>query len=124
MFKDDKSNTSAELESNGSDAKSPRKSTIGSSDSSLEKDVDTSRGKLPEVGKSSKIYYVIGISITQPKCNLPDEHVRWLQEIFDSEEVGQESDKFDIFQAVLGQCDIPNLCASELLNFMIDFIMK
>ena len=76
------------------------------------------------MGKASKIYYVIGTPITQPKCDPPDEHVRWLQETFDSEEVGQESDKFDIFQAVLDQCDIPNLCASELLDFMIDFITK
>ena len=124
MFEDDKSDTSTELESDGSDAKSPRKSTIGSSDSSLEKDVVSSKGKSPEVGKASKIYYVIGTPITQPKCDLPDEHVRWLQETFDSKEVGQESDQFDIFQAVLDQCDIPSLCASELLDFMIDFIMK
>ena len=124
MFKDDKSDTSVELESDGSDVMSTRKSTIGSSDSSLEKEVDSSRGKSPEVGKASKIYYVIGTPITQPKCNPSDEHVRWLKDIFDLEEVGQKSDKFDIFQAVLDQCDIPNLCVSELRDFMIDFIMK
>ena len=40
------------------------------------------------------------------------------------EEVEQESDTFNIFQAVLDQCDIPNICASELRDFMIDFITK
>ena len=103
---------------------STRKSTIGSSNSSSEKEVASSRGKLSEVGKASKIYYVVGTPITQPKYDLSDEHVRWLEETFDLEESGQESDKFDIFQAVLDQCDIPNLCASELLDFMINFIMK
>ena len=124
MFEDDKSDTSAELESDGSDVMSTRKSTIGSSDSSSEKEVNSSRGKSPVVGKASKIYYVIGTPITQPKCDPSDEHVRWLKDTFDLEEVGQKSDKFDIFQAVLDQCDIPNLCASELRDFMIDFIMK
>ena len=88
------------------------------------KEVNSSRGKSPVVGKASKIYYVIGTPITQPKCNPSDEHVRWLKDTFDLEEVGQKSDKFDIFQAVLDQCDIPNLCVSELRDFMIDFIMK
>ena len=124
MYEDDKSDTSAGLEYDASDAMSTRKSTMASSDSSSQQEVDISRGQSPVLGKASKIYYVVGTPITQPKCNPSDEHVRWLTETFDSEEVEQESDKFDIFQAVLDQCDIPNICASELRDFMIDFIVK
>ena len=124
MYEDDKSDTSAELDSNVSDAMSTMKSTMGSTECSSQEEVDSSRGTLPVLGKASKIYYAVGTPKTQPKCDPSDEHVRWLTETFDSEEVAQESDKFDIFQAVLDQCDIPNICASELRDFMIDFITK
>ena len=98
-------------------------STINSEYSSQD-EVDSSRGTSPVVRKASKIYYVVGTPITQPKSDPSDEHVRWFTEAYNSEEVAQESDKFDIFQAVLDQCDIPNVCASDLSEFMIDFIMK
>ena len=40
------------------------------------------------------------------------------------QKLSKESDKCDIFQALLDQCDIPNISASELRDFMIDFITK
>ena len=76
------------------------------------------------LGKASKNFFAVGTPISQPKYDPSDEHVRWLTETFDSEEVQPESDTFDIFQAVLYQCDIANICASELRDFMIDFITK
>ena len=124
MYKDEKSDTSAELDSDVSDGMLTIKSTVGQSECSTHAEVDSSRGTSPVLGKTSKIYFAVGTPITQPKCDPSDDHVRWLTETFDSEEVVQESDKFDIFQAVLDQCDIPNICASDLSNFMIDFITK
>ena len=124
MYEDDKSDTSAELESDVSDAMSTIKSTNTTSQCSSQEEDDSSRGTLPVLGKASKIYFAVGTPIIQPKCNPSDEHVRWLTETFHAEEVEQESDTFDIFQALLDQCDIPNICASELRDFMIDFITK
>ena len=124
MYEDDKSDTSAEMESNVSDAMSTIKSTKGTSECSSQEEDDSSIGSSPVLGKASKIYFAVGTPITQPKCDPSDEHVRWLTETFHSEEVEQESDKFDIFQALLDQCDIPNISASELRVFMIDFITK
>ena len=64
MYEDDKSDTSAGLESDASDAMSTRKSTMTSSDSSSQQEVDISRGQSPVLGKASKIYYVVGTPIT------------------------------------------------------------
>ena len=100
------------------------KSTMGNSESSSQDEDDSSRGTSRVLGKASNIFFAVGTPISQPKYDPSDEHVRWLTEIFDSEEVQQESDTFDIFQAVLDQCDIANICASELRDFMIDFITK
>ena len=123
MYEDDKSNTSAELESDVSDGMSTIKSTKGTSECSSQED-DSSIGSSPVLGKASKIYFAVGTPITQPKWDPSDEHVRWLTQTFNAEEVEQESDKCDIFQALLDQCDIPNISASELRDFMIDFITK
>ena len=124
MYEDDKSDTSAELESDVSDAMSTTKSTKGISECNSQEEDDSSIGMSPVLGKASKIYFAVGTPIMQPKCDPSDEHVRWLTETFHSEEVEQESYTFDIFQALLDQCDIPNICASELRDFMIDFITK
>ena len=124
MYEDDKSDTSAELESDVSDVMSSIKSTMGNSESSSQDEDDSSRGTSPVLGKASKIFFAVGTPISQPKYDPSDEHVRWLTETFDLEEVQQESDTFDIFQAVLDQCHIANICASELRDFMIDFITK
>ena len=131
MYEDDKSDTSAKLESDVSDGMSTVKSTMGNSESSSQDEDDSSqdeddssRGMSCVLGKASKIFFAVGTLISQPKYDPSDEHVRWLTETFDSEEVQQESDTFNIFQAVLDQCDIPNICASELRDFMIDFITK
>ena len=123
MYEDDKSNTSAELESDVSDGMLTIKSTKGTSECSSQED-DSSIGSSPVLGKASKIYFAVGTPITQPKWDPSDEHVRWLTKTFNAEEVEQESDKCDIFQALLDQCDIPNISASELRDFMIDFITK
>ena len=119
MYKDDKSNTSGEFTSDVTKSVS----TINSECSSQDEGGST-RGLLPVLRKASKIYYVVGTLITQPNSDPSDEHVRWFTEAYNLEEVSQESDKFDIFQAVLDQCEIPNVCASDLSDFMIDFIMK
>ena len=119
MYEDDKSDTSGELTSDVTESVSPSTSEC----SSLDKGASTT-GLSPVVRKASKIYYVVGTPITEPKCDPSDEHVRWFTEAYNLEKVSQESDKFDIFQAVLDQCEIPNVCASELCEFMIDFIMK
>ena len=145
MYEDDKSDTSAELESDVSDGMSMVKSTKGNSESSSQDENDSSqdeddssqdeddssqdeddssRRRSRVLGKASKIFFAVGTLISQPKYDPSDEHVRWLTDTFDSIEVQQESDTFDIFQAVLDQCDIPNICASELRDFMIDFITK
>ena len=124
MYEDDKSDTSAKLESDVSDGMSTIKSTMGNSESSSQDEDDSSRGTSRVLGKASRIFFAVGTPISQPKYDPSDEHVRWLTETFDSEEVQQESDTFNIFQAVLDQCDIPNICASELRDFMIDFITK
>ena len=89
MYEDDKSNTSAELESNVSDAISTIKSTKGTSECSSQEEDDSSRGMSPVLRKASKIYFAVGTPITQPKCDPLDEHVRWLTERFDLEEVAQ-----------------------------------
>ena len=123
MYEDDKSDTSAELESDVSDGTSAIKSTKGTSECSSQED-DSSIGSSPVLGKASKIYFAVGTPITQPKWDPSDEHVRWLTQTFNAEEVEQESDKCDIFQALLDQCDIPNISASELRDFVIDFITK
>ena len=123
MYEDDKSDTSAELESDVSDGMLTIKSTKGTSECSSQED-DSSIGSSPVLGKASKIYFAVGTPITQPKWDPSDEHVRWLTKTFNAEEVEQESDKCNIFQALLDQCDIPNISASELRDFMIDFITK
>ena len=123
MYEDDKSDTNAELESDVSDGMSTIKSTKGTSECSSQED-DSSIGSSPVLGKASKIYFAVGTPITQPKCDPSDEHVRWSTQTFTAEEVEQESDKCDIFQALFDQCDIPNISASELRDFMIDFITK
>ena len=119
MYEDDKSNTSGELTSDVTESLSTNNSECSSQDEG-----GSSRGLSPVVRKASKIYYVVGTPITQPKSDPSDEHVRWFTEAYNSEEVLQQSDKFDIFQAVLDQCEIPNVCASDLSEFMIDFITK
>ena len=119
MYEDDKSNTSGEFTSDVTESVSTINSEFSSQDEGA-----SSRGLSPVVRKASKIYYVVGTPITQPKSNPSDEHVRWFTEAYNSEEVSQESDKFDIFQAVLDQCEISNVCASDLSDFMIDFITK
>ena len=123
MHEDDKSDTSVELESDVSDGMLTIKSTKGKSEYSSQED-DSSIGSSPVLGKASKIYFAVGTPITQPKWDPSDEHVRWLTQTFNAEEVEQESDKCDFFQALLDQCDIPNISASELRDFMIDFLTK
>ena len=100
------------------------KSTKGTSECSSQEEHHSSIGMSPVLGKESKFHFAVGTMITQPKCDASDKHVRWLTKTFHLEEVEQEIDTFDIFQAVLDQCAIPNICASELRDFMIDFIAK
>ena len=139
MYEDDKSDTSGELTSdvteyllkNNSECSSQDEGgssrdllSTNNSERSSQDEGGSSRGSSPVIRKASKIYYVVGTPITQPKSDTSDEHVRWFTEAYNSEEVLQQSDKFDIFQAVLDQCEIPNVCASDLSEFMIDFITK
>ena len=88
MYEDDKSNTSAELESDVSDGMSTIKSTKGTSECSSQED-DSSIGSSPVLGKASKIYFAVGTPIIQPKWDPSDEHVRWLTKTFNAEEVEQ-----------------------------------
>ena len=60
MYKEDKSDTSAELKSDVSDAMSTLKGTMGSSECSSQEEVDSSRGKLPVLGKASKFIMLLG----------------------------------------------------------------
>ena len=139
MYEDDKSDTSGELTSDVTEYLSRNNSECSSQDEggsnrgssspnnsecSSQDEGGSNRGSSPVVRKASKIYYVVGTPITQPKSDPSDEHVRWFTEAYNSEEVLKESYKFDIFQAVLDQCEIPNVCASDLSEFMIDFITK
>ena len=64
MYEDDKSDTSAELDSDVSDAMSTIKSTMGSSECSSQEEVDSLRGMLPILRKASKIYFAVGTPIT------------------------------------------------------------
>ena len=124
MYKDEKSDMSAELESDVSDGMSTIKSSVVDSQCSSQDEDGSSRGMSPVLGKASRIYFAVGTPIRDPQYDPSDEHVRWLMDTFDAEEVVQDSYDFDIFQAVLDQCVIPNICASDLRDFMIDFITK
>ena len=139
MYEDDKSDTSGELTSDVTEYLSTNNSECSSQDEggsnrgslstnnsecSSQDEGGSNRCSSPVIRKASKIYYVVGTPITQPKSDPSDEHVRWFTEAYNSEEVLKQSDKFDIFQAVLDQCEIPNVCASDLSEFMIDFITK
>ena len=115
MFDDEKSDTSGEVESDV-----PDDTDITAND----KEVEQKTTESPQCRKASTIFYAVGTLIAIPRSDPSDEHVRWLQETFQSHEVEAESDQFDVFQAVLDQYDIPNVCASELGEFMVDFIMK
>ena len=67
MYKDDKSDTSAELESDVSGGMSTVKSTMGKSESSSQEEDDSSRGMSCVLGKASRIYFAAGTPISQPK---------------------------------------------------------
>ena len=60
MYEDDKSDTSAELESDVSDVMSSVKSTMGNSESSSQDEDDSSRGMSRVLGKASKIFLLLG----------------------------------------------------------------
>ena len=78
----------------------------------------------PDKPKASKIYYAIGLPISNPKTDPKDKHVHWLLEQFSAMEIPQEDQEFDIFQALLDQTDIYNLESIDLRDFMLDFIIK
>ena len=59
MYKDDKSDTSAELESDVSDVMSSVKSTMGNSESSSQDEDDSSRGMSRVLGKASKFFFAV-----------------------------------------------------------------
>ena len=66
MYEDDKSDTSAKLESDVSDGMLTVKSTMGNSESSSQDEDDSSRGTSRVLGKASRIFFAVGIPISQP----------------------------------------------------------